>query len=74
LYITVVVLNFGLGIVWNIPADDSWLLLLGLVGHALVSTALVAATFVFYQDRYRWWLEMRQALQAQAAAKRGRVN
>jgi hypothetical protein len=74
LYITVVVLHFGLGIVWNIPADDSWLLLLGLVGHALVSTALVAATFVFYQDRYRWWLEMRQALQAQAAAKRGGVN
>jgi hypothetical protein len=69
LYITIVVLNFGLGVVWNIPADDSWLLLLGLVGHALVSTALVAATFVFYQDRYRWWLEMRQALQAQTAKR-----
>ena len=35
----------------------------------LISTALVTATFVFYQDRYRWWVEMRQALVARAEAK-----
>jgi len=68
LFVLVVAVNLGLSFVWNIPHDDNWLLLLGLGGHALISTALVTSTFVFYQDRYRWWLEMRQALVARAEA------
>ena len=74
LFVVVVVLNLGLALVWNIPADDSWLLVLGLGGHALISTALVAATFVFYQDRYRWWVEMRQTLLARAEADSRGLN
>jgi len=74
LYVVIVLLNMGLGLVWNLPADGSWFLLLGLGGHALVSTALVAATFVFYQDRYRRWTEMREARQARAQAGQGSVN
>ncbi len=73
LFVLVMLINFGLGVVWNAPAADSWLLVLGAGGHALVSTALVAATFVFYQDRYRWWLEMRQTLQARAEAEKRRM-
>ena len=64
----------GAELLWNIPADSSWLLLLGLGGHAFISTALVAATFVFYQDRYRWWIEMRQTLMARAEADRRGLN
>jgi hypothetical protein len=72
LFVLAVLINVGLSLVWNLPADNSWLLLLGVGGHALISTALVAATFVFYQDRYRWWLEMRENLQARhEAEKRG---
>ena len=74
LFVVVVVINLGLALVWNIPADNSWLLLLGLGGHAFISTALVAATFVFYQDRYRWWIEMRQTLMARAEADRRGFN
>jgi hypothetical protein len=48
--------------VWNLPAPDSWVTLAGIGGHAFVSTGLVTATFVFYKDRYRWWVEMRQWL------------
>jgi hypothetical protein len=70
LFVVVVVINLGLAYVWNIPGDDSWLLVLGLAGHALISTALVTATFVFYQDRYRWWVEMRRTLTARAEAER----
>jgi hypothetical protein len=72
LLVLLTVVSSGLGWVWNIPAEESWLLLLGLGGHALVSTALVAATFVFYQDRFRWLTEMGQALQARAEAERKR--
>lgn len=62
LFVSVALINVGLGFVWNLPGDDSWFLIVGLAGHALVSTALVAATFVFYKDRYRWWTEMQRAL------------
>lgn len=72
LLVLLTVVSSGLGWVWNIPAENSWLLLIGLGGHALVSTALVAATFVFYQDRFRWMTEMGQALQARAEAERRR--
>ncbi len=72
LFMLIVLINIGLALVWNIPTDASWLLLLGVAGHALISTALVTATFVFYQDRLRWWLEMRQTLQARAEAEAGR--
>ncbi len=68
LFVVIVIVNYGLSLVWNIPPDDSWLLLLGVAGHALISTALVAATFVFYQDRYRWWMEVRRGLAARAQA------
>jgi hypothetical protein len=69
LFVLVVLINVGLGLVWSIPRPNSWLMLLGVGGHALISTALVAATFVFYQDRYRWWMEMRQTLRARAEAE-----
>ncbi len=62
LYLVVFLLNWGLGYVWNLPAPDSWVTLAGIGGHAFVSTGLVTATFVFYKDRYRWWVEMRQWL------------
>ncbi len=68
LFVAVTLVNLGLGFVWSLPRADSWWLLIGLAGHALVSTALIAATFVFYKDRYRWWVEMQQALRDQRAA------
>jgi hypothetical protein len=74
LYTAVVCIYIGLDWVWNLPADDAWLLLIGLVGHAVVATALVAATFVFYKDRYRWWMEIRQMALAQVQAGRDGAN
>lgn len=61
LWATIVLINLGLGALWNLPEDNSWLRLVGLFGHAVVATALTAATFVFYQDRYRWWQETQPA-------------
>jgi hypothetical protein len=71
LYFLIMAISLGLGAVWNLPPDDSWFLLVGVVGHAVVSTALVAATFVFYKDRYRWWLEARQHAAAPRPAPAG---
>lgn len=71
LVLLVIVISQGLDWLWNIPEDSSWMLLVGIGGHALVSTALLAATFVFYQDQHRWWTEVRAA---QLAAKPTRSN
>lgn len=69
LFIVIFLINWGLGYVWSLPKPDSWLTLAGIGGHAFVSTGLVAATFVFYKDRYRWWIEMREWLLATRGAQ-----
>lgn len=58
-------LTMGLNFLWSLPAEGSWMLLVGVVGHAVISSALLAATFVFYQDRYRYWQELRSYFQAE---------
>jgi hypothetical protein len=41
----------GLGYIWSLPEGNSWLLSLGILCNSGIATALVAATFVFYQER-----------------------
>jgi hypothetical protein len=60
LLILIYVINLGMRYLWSLPSPDSWLTLAGIAGHAFISTGLIAATFVFYKDRYRWWTEMRE--------------
>ncbi len=40
----------GLNYLWQSPNVDNWLLLVGIFGHAFISTAVVAASFHFYID------------------------
>jgi hypothetical protein len=47
-------LSRGLSYLWMVPASDSWLLLVGIAGHAFISTALLAASFVYYRDMNNW--------------------
>jgi hypothetical protein len=48
------ILLIGRGVAWVLlTADDgSWLTLGSIFGHAFISTALLAATFIFYRDRH----------------------
>ena len=39
---------------WMMPAPDSWLLLLGVGGHAFVVTGLIVASFIYYREGLRW--------------------
>jgi hypothetical protein len=54
LFLTVVTISQGLDIVWRIPAEDSWITLVGIFGHAFVTTGLLSATFVYYRSADRW--------------------
>jgi hypothetical protein len=48
------VLAKGLDLLWQTPADTSWLLLVGIAGHAFITTSLLAASFVYYRDADLW--------------------
>ncbi|MBS1250750.1 MAG: hypothetical protein MAG431_02346 [Chloroflexi bacterium] len=53
-----VLLVQGLNFLWQIPPEDSWLMLISIFGHAFVSTGALAASFVYYNDMTHWAQEM----------------
>ena len=53
-FLAILVISQGLDILWRVPAEDSWLMLVGVAGHAFVTSGLLAATFVYYRDADRW--------------------
>jgi hypothetical protein len=44
----------GLNYLWSVPPDTSWMMLVGIAGHAFITTALLAASFVYYRDMNAW--------------------
>ncbi len=61
-----VVINQGLNFLWTSPAENSWWTLVGIAGHAFVSTALIAASFIYYRDINAWLAVVFEQLQRQA--------
>jgi len=53
-FISVILLSQGLNILWRMPPNNSWLMLIGLAGHAFVATGLLSASFIYYRDADRW--------------------
>jgi len=54
--------------VWSLPLEDSWYALLAVVGHAFVSATLLAGSYVFYQGRREWMLQIQRTVTAGQAA------
>ncbi|MFL7868036.1 MAG: hypothetical protein AB8I58_04370 [Anaerolineales bacterium] len=50
----ILLLAYGLNFLWNIPSSDSWMTLVGIVGHAFITTSLLAASFIYYRDMQVW--------------------
>lgn len=59
------VLSMAMTYVWDLAPTGSWVALLGMGGNAFITTGLIAASFVFFKDRYRYWREMRAVLVAE---------
>jgi hypothetical protein len=51
---SVFVLSTGLNYLWSVPSSKSWMLVIGITGHAFITTALLAASFVYYRDMNAW--------------------
>ena len=62
-----VLINSGLNFLWNTPALNSWWMLVGIAGHAFVSTALLAASFIYYRDTNAWLKVVFDQLQKQTS-------
>jgi hypothetical protein len=63
LFLLVIILDMALKVyVWSLPETSTWWVLLGIGGRAFIITGLIAATFIFFKDRYRYWQEMREEL------------
>jgi hypothetical protein len=61
--LSVILLTTGLNYLWSVPPGDSWMLLVGIAGHAFITTALLAASFVYYRDMNAWLQTILEKLQ-----------
>lgn len=50
----VLAVSQGLDMLWRVPPESSWLTLIGIGGHAFITSALLASSFVYYRDADRW--------------------
>jgi hypothetical protein len=66
LLLLIFIISRGFNFVWTLPEFNSWSALIGLAGHAFVSTALTATLFIFYQERLSF-LEVLQQIRAAKA-------
>jgi hypothetical protein len=49
-----ILISQGMDMLWRIPPADSWMMGVGILGHAFVSTSLLAASFIYYRDLNAW--------------------
>ena len=52
--LAVFVISQGLNYLWSVPDANSWMTLVGIAGHAFITTALLAASFIYYRDMNVW--------------------
>lgn len=57
-FITAVILSQGMDTLWRMPGESSWLSLVGILGHAFISTALLASSFIYYRSGLEWAREV----------------
>ncbi|HUI88553.1 MAG TPA: hypothetical protein VLX61_07480 [Anaerolineales bacterium] len=62
--LTMLLIGFGLNFLWAIPENNSWLTLVGILGHAFIVTALVASSFAYYRDTTAWLQSVMEKLRA----------
>lgn len=52
--LSIFLISEGFGYLWTIAPGDSWLTLVGIAGHAFISTGLLAASFIYYKNINTW--------------------
>lgn len=55
--VALLVMYEGLNVLWRIPPSDSWMMMVGILGHGFIATSLLSASFAYYQGGMRWMNE-----------------
>jgi hypothetical protein len=50
----IILISQSMDLLWRAAPPDSWMMGVGILGHAFVSTSLLAASFIFYRDLSVW--------------------
>jgi hypothetical protein len=66
--LAVFIISQVLNYLWSVPPEESWMLLVGIAGHAFVTTALLAASFIYYRDMNAWLEIVFERLKPRTAA------
>jgi len=67
--LAVFIIAIGLNFLWSVPAEDSWMAMVGILGHAFITTALLASSFIYYQDMSAWLQTVLARLRASMPAQ-----
>lgn len=54
LFLLILLISQGMDVIWSSSKDTSWLSLVGIAGHAFVTTGLLAASFIYYKEADQW--------------------
>lgn len=71
---SIFILTTGLNYLWSVPSSNSWMTLIGIAGHAFITTALLAASIMYYRDMNGWLLIVIEKLQKKDTPLPGRVR
>jgi hypothetical protein len=55
--LTALLFSQGMDVIWRVPPETSWMSLIGVLGHAFITTALLSASFIYYTGGVRWMRE-----------------
>jgi hypothetical protein len=66
--LSVFLLGMGLNYLWKTAPSESWMTLVGILGHAFITTALLAASFIYYRDMSAWLQSVIERLRANSTA------
>ena len=68
----IILISQGMDLLWRAAPPESWMMGVGILGHAFVSTSLLAASFIYYRDLNIWidtaleWINKQNKSAAQA--------
>jgi hypothetical protein len=58
--LSAVIIAQGLGLIWRMAPETSWLMLAGVFGNAFISTGLLAASFFYFRGAASWAVQSRK--------------
>ncbi len=65
--LVVAMLSYGFNLLWLTPSTSSWMMGVSILGHAFITTSLLAASFIYYRDMNAWLETLLEKLNSKKA-------